>query len=71
MAFADETTFMRRMPNDELLARRPDLVGLPWAGRATGACCLNFCTTGLLPLPLRGDPWDLEAVRERARRRPD
>ena len=32
----DETTFMRRMPYDELLARRPDLVGLPWAGPSDG-----------------------------------
>ena len=32
----DETTFMRRLPYDELLARRPDLVGLPWAGPSDG-----------------------------------
>ena len=32
----DETTFMRQMPYDELLALGPDLVGLPWAGPSDG-----------------------------------
>ena len=40
----DETTFMRRMPTTGASARRPDLVGLPWAGPSDGATgCLNFC----------------------------
>ena len=58
----DETTFMRRMPYDELLARRPDLVGLPWAGPSDGRgsaliFVINMYKQERTTTPSPGRPW--------------